>query len=77
MLAIVLDEDFEDAAAQLRAARERGHRIAGVIVQGDDAVLIGNRFDRDLPIVDEVPDAAILPAGALGRARGRRRRARA
>ncbi len=64
VLAIVLDEDFEDAAAQLRAARERGHRIAGVIVQGDDAVLIGNRFDRGLPIVDEVPDAAILPGGA-------------
>ena len=65
VLAIVLDEDFEDAAAALRAARERGHRIAGVIVQGDDAVLIGNRFDRGLPIVDEVPDAAILPSGAL------------
>jgi hypothetical protein len=65
VLAIVLDEDFEDAAAHLRAARERGHRVAGVIVQGDDAVLIGNRFDRDLPIVDEVPDAAILPLGAL------------
>lgn len=64
VLAIVLDEDFEVAAASLRAARERGHRIAGVIVQGDDAVLIGNRFDRALPIVDEVPDAAILPAGA-------------
>ena len=65
VLAIVLDEDFEDAAAQLRAARDRGHRIAGVIVQGDDAVLIGNRFDRALPIVDEVTDAAILPVGAL------------
>src|SRR3954451_1281079 len=65
VLAIVLGEDFEDAAAQLRAARDRGHRIAGVIVQGDDAVLIGNRFDRGLPIVDEGPDAGILPAGAL------------
>ena len=64
VLAIVLDEDFEDAAASLREARERGHRIVGVIVQGDDAVLIGNRFDRALPIVDEVPDAAILPSGA-------------
>ncbi len=64
VLAIVLDEDFEDAAAQLRAARDRGHRIAGVVVQGDDAVLIGNRFDRALPIVDEVADAAILPIGA-------------
>ena len=64
VLAIVLDEDFEEAAAQLRAARDRGHRIAGVVVQGDDAVLIGNRFDRVLPIVDEVTDAASLPTGA-------------
>src|SRR4051812_10274989 len=50
VLAIVLDEDFEDAAARLCVARDHGHRIAGVIVQGDDAVLIGNRFDRGLPI---------------------------
>jgi diol dehydratase reactivase ATPase-like protein/cobalamin-dependent diol dehydratase reactivating factor len=64
VLAIVLDIDFERAAAELRAARDRGHRIAGVIVQGDDAVLIGNRFDRALPIVDEVTDAALLPSGA-------------
>ena len=34
-------------------------------MRGDDAVLIGNRFDRALPIVDEVDDAAALPEGAL------------
>jgi hypothetical protein len=32
-------------------------------VDADDAVLIGNRVDRDLPIVDEVADVAALPAG--------------
>ena len=31
----------------------------------DDGVLIGNRFDRSLPIVDEVRDVALLPLGAL------------
>ncbi len=58
-------EDFDAVAAQLRDARERGWRIAAAIVQGDDAVLIGNRFDRELPIVDEVADAAELPLGTL------------
>src|SRR5207244_9272971 len=52
-------------AAGLREARERGWRIAAAIVRGDDAVLIGNRFDRSLPIVDEVADAGQLPIGSL------------
>lgn len=65
VLAVVGAEDFEAAAVALRAARGRGWRIAGAIVQHDDAVLIGNRFDRDLPIVDEVGDASALPLGSL------------
>jgi hypothetical protein len=65
VVAVVCDEDYEVAAAGLRDARERGWRIAGAIVRGDDAVLIGNRFDRNLPIIDEVEDAATLPPGTL------------
>ena len=57
--------DFDAAATQLNDARERGWRIAAAIVEGDDGVLIGNRFDRSLPIVDEVSDARELPLGAL------------
>ncbi len=64
-IAVVLDEDFEAAAASLAAARERGWRITAAIVTRDDGVLIGNRFDRHIPIVDEVADAAALPAGEL------------
>lgn len=64
VLAIVCDEEFHDAASRLVSARERGWTIAGVIVRGDDAVLIGNRFDRAIPIVDEVTDAGELPLGA-------------
>ncbi|MCL4288965.1 MAG: hypothetical protein KJ051_01695 [Thermoleophilia bacterium] len=63
-IVVVTGEDFEAAATRLRAARERGWAIAGAIVDADDAVLIGNRFDRVLPIVDEVADAAALPLGA-------------
>ena len=63
-IAIVTDEDFDEAARALAAARARGWQIAGVVVRGDDAVLIGNRFDRSIPIVDQVTDADVLPTGA-------------
>jgi hypothetical protein len=64
-IAVVGGEDFERASAALCEARERGWTIVAAIVRGDDAVLIGNRFDRSLPIVDEVADAAELPLGVL------------
>jgi hypothetical protein len=64
-VAVVVDEDFEQAAVELRDAGERGWAIAAAVVRRDDAVLIGNRFDTAIPIVDEVDDAAALPAGML------------
>ena len=63
-IAIVGPIDFDDAATQVNAGRERGWRIVALIATGDDAVLIGNRVDRALPIVDEVADADTLPRGA-------------
>jgi hypothetical protein len=65
VVVVVGQEDFELAAAALSDARNRGWRIAAAIVPGDDAVLIGNRFDRSLPIADEVTDATELPIGSL------------
>jgi hypothetical protein len=65
VIAVVVGEDFDAAAGRLRGARDRGWHIAAAIVDGDDAVLIGNRFDRSLPIADEVADASQLPLGAL------------
>src|SRR3989442_582873 len=65
VVAVVGREDFDVAAARLREARDRGWHISAAVVQGDDAVLIGNRFDRSVPIVDEVTDAAQLPIGSL------------
>ena len=62
---VVTSEDFDEAAGALRDARKRGWTIAAAIAQKDDAVLIGNRFDRAVPIVDEVGDAAELPLGSL------------
>src|SRR5262245_23787874 len=65
VIALVAGWDFEDAAAALGRARDSGWTIAAAIVQEDDAVLIGNRFDRGIPIVDEVADVSGLPAGSL------------
>jgi hypothetical protein len=65
VIAVVGRADFDVVAARLRDARDRGWRIAALIVEGDDGVLIGNRFDRSLPIVDEVVDIAGLPLGGL------------
>ncbi len=64
VIPVVPTMDFDDAAARLSDARARGWEITAIVVTGDDGVLIGNRFDRALPIVDEVGDAADLPRGA-------------
>jgi Diol dehydratase reactivase ATPase-like domain/DD-reactivating factor swiveling domain len=64
VIAVVLEEDFDAAARALRDARGRGWRIVAAIVDRDDGVLIGNRFDAAIPIVDEVADAGRLPLGA-------------
>jgi hypothetical protein len=64
VIPIVGPIDFDDAAAQLNAARAKGWQIVAIVVTDDDGVLIGNRVDRTLPIIDEVADAATLPRGA-------------
>ncbi|MGI9186709.1 MAG: diol dehydratase reactivase ATPase-like domain-containing protein [Gaiellales bacterium] len=64
VIPIVGDVDFDVASARLTSARDAGWRIVALVVTGDDGVLIGNRVDRTLPIIDEVADAASLPRGA-------------
>ncbi len=54
---------FSDAARRIAAALERGWPIAGLIVQRDDGVLIANRLNVALPIVDEVAGFDLLPMG--------------
>ncbi len=56
--------DFEVAARSISEALDRGWRIAGVIAEQDDAVLIRNRIPIDVPVVDEV-DLSGLEPGAL------------
>jgi diol dehydratase reactivase alpha subunit len=46
--------DFEDAAAGINGAAERGVRVTGAVVHADDATLIANRLHEPIPVVDEV-----------------------
>ncbi|HEY5527970.1 MAG TPA: diol dehydratase reactivase subunit alpha, partial [Thermoleophilia bacterium] len=59
------EADFEEAARLLNREISTGTRIAGAIVQKDDAVLIHNRLDRPMPIVDEVHEIGRVPVGML------------
>lgn len=55
--------DFADAAATINEWAEHAIDIQGAIVQKDDAVLINNRIDQDIPIVDEVTKIEAIPRG--------------
>ncbi len=46
--------DFHLAAEIINSLVEMGVNIAGAIVQKDDAVLINNRLNKKIPIIDEV-----------------------
>ncbi|TCO77963.1 diol dehydratase reactivase subunit alpha [Marinisporobacter balticus] len=48
------DVDFEDAAKLINDHVKIGGNIKGAIAQRDDGVLINNRLNKKIPIVDEV-----------------------
>jgi diol dehydratase reactivase alpha subunit len=58
-------EDFEDVADALVEASRRGVGVRGAILGGDDAVLVANRLEETLPIVDEVSLIDQVPLGML------------
>lgn len=55
--------NFLEAAARINAATRRGINITAAIVQRDDGVLINNRLDKKIPIVDEVMLLEKVPVG--------------
>ncbi|MBS1204966.1 MAG: hypothetical protein H6R25_1865 [Proteobacteria bacterium] len=57
--------DFADIAQMVNASAQAGYRISGVILQRDDGVLVNNRLDHPLPIVDEVRYIDRIPLGML------------
>jgi diol dehydratase reactivase alpha subunit len=48
------NEGFEEAASMINRATDKSISIKGAIVQKDDGVLIYNRLENKIPIVDEV-----------------------
>jgi len=55
--------DFDDAARAINAACDRGVEITGAILCHDDAVLVANRLNVKIPIVDEVSRIDAVPRG--------------
>lgn len=55
--------DFIDAAAAINRALERNISIQGAILQKDDGVLVNNRINTTIPIVDEVESIGRVPIG--------------
>ncbi|HAD4869912.1 TPA_asm: propanediol dehydratase reactivase alpha subunit PduG [Salmonella enterica subsp. enterica serovar Typhi str. CT18] len=57
--------DFADIANVINASMRAGYQITGVILQRDDGVLVSNRLEKSLPIVDEVLYIDCIPLGML------------
>lgn len=57
--------DFEDAAKLINAYVAAGYKITAAILQNDDGVLIDNRLNHKIPIVDEVAMIDKVPRNML------------
>lgn len=57
--------DFVDAAAMINSALDKGISIQGAILQKDDGVLVNNRINTTIPIVDEVEAIERVPIGMM------------
>ncbi len=55
--------DFEDVANAFNEANRKGVKIKGAILQKDDAVLVQNRLNFRIPIIDEVEMIEKIPLG--------------
>ncbi len=57
--------DFEDVAKLVNAADAAGYNIEAVIMKNDDGVLVNNRLNKTIPIVDEVKFVEKIPLGMM------------
>jgi diol dehydratase reactivase alpha subunit len=57
--------DFEVTARAINAAAERGVEVTGAILCNDDAVLVVNRLNTKIPIIDEVSRIDVVPRGMM------------
>ncbi|GAY73625.1 diol dehydratase reactivase subunit alpha [Lentilactobacillus kosonis] len=57
--------DYADAAKLINMYVASGFKITAAILQNDDGVLVSNRLDKKIPIVDEVSLIEKVPLGML------------
>ena len=57
--------DFQLVAKLINAYVTKGYRIKGAILQADDGVLVANRLQQPIPIIDEVAYVDKVPLGML------------
>lgn len=57
--------DFENCAKLINAYVNAGYKVTAAILQNDDAVLVDNRLDKKIPIVDEVAMIDKVPLNML------------
>lgn len=57
--------DFADVAKLINAYWKHGYKITAAILQSDDGVLVDNRLDKTIPIVDEVAFIDKIPINML------------
>ena len=60
---VTKENDFEEVAETLNRAAKNGIKICAAIMQRDDAVLVSNRLDFNIPIIDEVAMIDKIPLG--------------
>ena len=60
---VTKENDFEEVAETLNRAAKNGIKICAAIMQRDDAVLVSNRLDFNIPIIDEVSMIDKIPLG--------------
>ena len=60
---VTKENDFEEVAETLNKAAKNGVKIRAAIMQKDDAVLVSNRLDFNIPIIDEVAMIHKIPIG--------------
>mgnify|MGYP001008665616 CR=1 FL=1 len=63
ILVVPATVDFSDAAAMINGAVKEGYEITGAVMQKDDGVLLANRLEKIIPIVDEVTHIDKVPIG--------------
>ena len=57
--------DFDVTARAINTAVENGIDVTGAILGNDDAVLVANRLDVKIPIIDEVSRIDLVPVGMV------------